>query len=478
MNELSLAGPRSLLRFSSVMLIVALLSACGSDDEIAAPPTETLKAQAFVDVLYAQGELKSAETTPLNVPGANFEQRQLVFMVTDGTRVEKDQLIARFQADASQKDLSQQELELARNTLRLASERAQANTNAAQIQTERSDILGQLGLSERYAELDPNSTWVSKNELLDKLQDLGLLQNKRGTADWRIDHQKKRAEAGSEVTLAQRESVQALVNRNRQSLQDLELRAPHAGVFRLNTNWDGSKIAVGASAWAGDDFASLPDLNKLVARFSVPQNESSGLQVGQRVEIRLAGTGALIKGQVSRVGASASVRSRESPVKYLEFDASFDLAATQQWQLAPGMAISGTVYRVEATDVLSVPNTALKLAPLAIEAAANVANAPRTIVMGAGGKPDRAAIQAMRAARAQAGTEPAKPEVAIERDAVVWMADGSERKIKVGAQGNARSIVLSGLQNGDAIRILRPEASAENAGEEAIEKSNGSRDKT
>ncbi len=448
------------------VISIGVLAACSGADDAAVQPTEILQAQRFVDALYAQGELKSAETTPLNVPGANFEQRQLVYMVADGTRVEKDQLIAQFQADASQKDLSQQELELARNTLRLASERAQANTNAAQIQTERSDILGQLGLSERYAELDPNTAWVSKNELLDKLQDLGLLQNKRSTADWRIDHQKRRAEAGSEVTMAQRESVQALVNRNRQSLQDLELRAPHAGVFKLNTNWDGSKIAVGASAWAGDDFASLPDLNKLVARFSVPQNESAGLQIGQRVEIRLAGTGALIKGSVSRVGASASVRSRESPVKYLEFDASFDLAATQQWQLAPGMAISGTVYRVEADAVLSVPNTALKLAALAVEAdVPDAAVRARTIVMGARGKPDRAAIQAMRAARdaaaSQAASEPSKPTPMIERDAVVWMADGSERKVKIGAQGNARSIVLSGLQNGEAIRILRPDASAD-----------------
>ena len=147
--------------------------------------------------------------------------------------------------------------------------------NAAQLGTEIAQTNGELELSERYA--NAANAGISKNELLDKLVDLGYLQDKRGTLNWREAQLDKKAAVELSVTDAQRATISASVNSRRASLAEMELRAPHDGVLRLNSNWDGSKAQVGASVWAGDDFAALPDLSALVARFSLPQVQAEGL---------------------------------------------------------------------------------------------------------------------------------------------------------------------------------------------------------
>jgi HlyD family secretion protein len=448
---------RSFLARLLLVTYVLTYAACTAKVDDAAPIVEVVQRRDFVDRLSAMGELKSAQTTPLNVPGSGFEQRRVEFMVEDGARVKKGELLARFNVDSTRKDLSQQELELLRYAFKIAGEQAQANTAAAQIRTEQAAILGDLELSQRYAELDQNASWVSKNELLDKLQDLDLLESKQSTADWRLQHQKRQEAAGSEVIQAQINGVQANVDRFRQSLAALELLAPHDGVFRLNSNWDGSKLQAGGSTWAGDDFANLPDLSSLVARFSLPQSAATGLRIGQRVEIRLNGTGQIMIGKISRVGASASVKSRESPVKFLEFDADFDAAEIARLQLIPGMAVSGEVFRIETKNAITIANTALKLAPKMETAGAAVSNAV------AGNRTLSNAGQAEVSAN-NGGAGPSKsPEVlgTVEpQSASVLLLDGTERKVTIGAQGSARSVVLDGLEGGEQVLLLRSDTDA------------------
>lgn len=445
-----------------VVLAVASLTACSGDTDNAGVPLETVRLAPFVETLRAKGELRSAEETPLNVPGSSFESRELVFMVEDGARVEKDQVLARFEASGARKNLSQQELELVRNALKLASTRAQAEVNTAMTQTERAQILGDLALSERYAELDPGASWVSKNELLDKLQDLGLLNFKEDTAEWKIGHQKRAYSADEALSLAQRDGVQASLNRSRDSLAALELRAPHAGVFRLNQNWDGSKIQVGGNAWAGDDFATLPNLERLMARFSLAQSAADGLRVGQRVDVRLSGTGRVIAGKVSRVGSSASVRRRNNPVKFIEFDVAIDSDAS----MTPGQAVAATVYLVDKAKVLTVPNTALILDPEAEVAAAGTGPAA---IAGAladrreGARQDQANPPQRRPGSGQprgpqASVGPAVVEAAKPRRGSVFDAEGNAIPIVIAQLGSARSEVIQGLAENMQIRVLAPEA--------------------
>ena len=461
--------------FARAMVLGALLalSACSGDSDEIGVPLETVKLAPFVETLRAKGELRSAEETSLNVPGSSFESRELVFMVEDGARVEKDQVLARFEASGARKNLSQQELELVRNALKLASTRAQSDVNTAMTQTERAQILGDLALSERYAELDPGASWVSKNELLDKLQDLGLLSFKEETAEWKIGHQKRKYSADEALSLAQREGVQTSLDRSRESLTALELRAPHAGVFRLNQNWDGSKIQVGGNAWAGDDFATLPNLDRLLARFSLAQSAADGLRMGQRVDVRLSGTGRVIRGTVTRVGSSASVRRRNNPVKFIEFDVAIESDAS----MTPGQAVAATVYLVDKAKVITVPNTALVLDP---EEQSETVKTEMPSGREGGSREGRTPGQGERR-RSESGSAPTagqgrgRPEgqgrrtegqaadaqlndTPQPRSGRVFDASGKPIRVLIAQLGSARSEVIKGLEENTEIRVLAPES--------------------
>jgi hypothetical protein len=109
----------------------------------------------------------------------------------------------------------------------------------------------------------------------------------------------------------------------------------------------------------GMEFGMLPDLEQLVARFSVPEGQAYGLKTGLPVRVRLAGTGTELDLTVTRVGNSAATVSTESPVKYSDFDAAIDPAQARKLGLKPGQALHGAVKLVSRPMALTVPNIAV-----------------------------------------------------------------------------------------------------------------------
>jgi len=339
------------------LLLLLALTGCGASSNEQALLIVT--SRDWQETLLARGEVVSANVTAMSVPGQGFQQRQVLSLIGDGSRVNKGDLIAQFEARSVSKELSTLELELLRNALQSANQRGAAMLSQINLKTEVADVEGQMRLSERYANADLQS--ISRNDLLDKLQDLGYLSNRRSLLDWRQSKQGERAQADASVIDAQRASLASTVDQRQASLAALELRAPHDGVLRLSSSWDGSKPQVGGTVWAGSAFANLPDLSALIARFSVPQTQAQDVKPGQRAELRVAGTGDLIQSEVLRVSASASVRNRESPVKYLEFDVALAADSLGKLKLSPGQAMTVTVYLRDRKNVLVVPNAALDL---------------------------------------------------------------------------------------------------------------------
>jgi hypothetical protein len=91
----------------------------------------------------------------------------------------------------------------------------------------------------------------------------------------------------------------------------------------------------------------------------VPEGQAYGLKPGLPVRVRLAGTGTELELTVTRVGNSAGVISRETPVKYSDFDAAIATDTARKLGLTPGQALHGTVRLVTKAAALTVPNIAL-----------------------------------------------------------------------------------------------------------------------
>lgn len=135
--------------------------------------------------------------------------------------------------------------------------------------------------------------------------------------------------------------------------------APHDGVFLLQASWDGAKPQVGSSFRPREEFGSLPDLDQLVANFNIEEGRTFGLKVGLPVKVRLAGSGQEIELSITKVGNSASVTSKDSPVKFINFEAAFKKEQAQSLALKPGQALLGTVSLINQAKAMTVPNIAL-----------------------------------------------------------------------------------------------------------------------
>lgn len=336
---------------------LAGLSACSDDASNQAVPVEVVETRSWNEEIFADGEIKAAASTQLNVPGIGWDQRTLVTMVANGSMVEKGQVIAQFDAAQSRVKLSQAETDLLRKELMELGILSNAELGRAELSSDSAKVTGDLNLSKRYANADLQI--FAQNKILDTLVDIGFLNHKQDYLTWKNTQIGARSNADQAVVQSQKESVNLTIDQQRKSLSALELKAPHDGVFFLKPRWNGSLPQVGSKMWAGEEFGSLPDLEQQVAKFSIAEGAAFGLKEGQPIKVRLSGTGTELDLKVTKVGKTASTKSRESPVKYSDFEASIGQDMVRQFVLKPGQAITGRVTLLNSNKVLTVPNIAL-----------------------------------------------------------------------------------------------------------------------
>lgn len=348
---------KSLLLIIGLSFVVGGLSGCSGDSNADKKAIEVVHKQTWKEVLIVEGEIKAATSTTLNVPGTGWDKRKLLEMVPDGSFVVKDQLIARFDAPDARVKLSQAEIDLLRKAIVENDLQANADINAANLSADTSKVVGDLQLSRRYANADLKI--FAQNKILDVLLDIGFLNDKQEYLTWKNKQSGMRTQANQAVIGSQKESVSNIIVQQKKNLSDLELHAPHDGVFILGRKWDGSLPQIGGQSWAGDEFGMLPDLEQQLASFSVAEGQAFGLKEGLPVKVKLAGTGIELNLIVTKVGKNASTKSRESPVKYSNFEAKIDQKSVRQYELKPGQALAGTVILLDQKESLTVPNIAL-----------------------------------------------------------------------------------------------------------------------
>lgn len=341
-----------------LLLSLLCLTACSDKSDTSSIATETLEVKPWREILKSDGEIIAASKTPLTTPGEGWDVRTLVDMLPEGSLVKKGQVIARFDAPRSRMELSQAELELLRKDLAEDELKAQSGKNVADLSADQAKVNADLLLSQRYA--DAAQGIFSRNQVLDAIQDQGFLKDKRVYLNWKSNQIHASKNANEAVLLSQKQSVELNAGRHKKSLASLELIAPHDGILLLSESWSGSKPQVGTNSRPGQEFGSLPDMDKLVASFHIPESRTYGLKTGLPVLIRLAGNGKQLTLKITKVGSSASTLSQESPVKYIDVEAAFETSQVTGFALKPGQAIKGEIVLIDQKQAKTVPNIALK----------------------------------------------------------------------------------------------------------------------
>ncbi len=398
-----------LLRPALMVALTAALAACGSDEMPVA--SETVVQGPLTISVRGEGELRSAKPTPLNVPGKNWAQRQVAWMLPEGTLVKKGDVLARFVSPEGEQQLAQAMIDLQRNALARAAKESGLESTQGRVEVDLSLVAVQLGIAQRYADADLST--VARNQVLDAIEDKEYLQVRQGTLQWQRDQSGVRGGAELAVLDAQRATFDMAAKTRKDDLDALELRAPNDGVLLLATNWSGDKPMVGANLRAGFEFGSLPDTSTMEVEIDLPQIEAQGVQAGDAVVLHPLGRpDQRIASKLSWVASAAKVRNRESPVKFLSMRAPIPADAIERYRLIPGQRFAASVVLLDAKDAMAVPNVAIEQ------------------------RDDRHWVQVKQG------------------------NDYVAREVKLGVRGTARSQVLTGLKPGDEVRLSQVEVPA------------------
>lgn len=397
------------MRCTALLSVGLLLAACGSDEMPVA--SETVAKGPVTIHVRGEGELRSAKPTPLNVPGKNWAQRQVEWMLPEGSLVKKGDVLARFVSPEGEQQLAQAMIDLQRNALARAAKESGLDSAQGRVEVDLSRVAVQLGIAQRYADADLST--VARNQVLDAIEDKEYLQVRQGVLQWQRDQSGVRGGAELAVLDAQRATFDMNAKTRKDDLEALELRAPNDGVLLLAANWSGDKPTVGANLRAGFEFGSLPDTSAMEVEIDLPQIEAQGVQAGDAVVLHPLGRpDQRIDSTLSWVASAAKVRNRESPVKFLSMRAPIPADAIERYRLIPGQRFAASVVLLDAKDAMAVPNVAIEQ------------------------RDDRHWVQVKQG------------------------NDYVAREVTLGVRGTARSQVLSGLKPGDQVRLSQVEVPA------------------
>ena len=259
-----------------------LLAACGSGSSDA-PVIERIVLAPTMLVVQGDGNLRSSKSTPLTVPGRQWSQRQLNWMLPDGSWVKEGAVVARFSAEQSKMQLADALVDLQRNALARAGKQDELGDAQGHLAVDLAQVAGQLGIAQRYAHATAEA--LARNTILDAVQDEHFLGVKQDTLTWRKNSSSTRGKAELALIDAQRATNDVVAKERRDDLDALEIHAPHAGLLVLEADWSGEKPRIGAAMWAGNNFASLPDATQMEVEISVPQTEAHEIKDGVAVEL-------------------------------------------------------------------------------------------------------------------------------------------------------------------------------------------------
>ena len=319
------------------------------------PTFEVTRSESFVRRVTADGYLKAVEATPLTAPQDSERPLKIAWVGDDGSEVEEGDVVVRFDFSEMQRVLEDSQDDVTSAAREITKENKQRK--AARVK--RDDAAQQADREVETAKefhIDDESI-LSRNEILETRIDSELASAKSKHA-----RDVKRVEgsvARSKLDLLQikRKQAENEVQRAKDGLANLEVKAPHDGILVLERDWRGNPVRVGDTVWRGQKLAELPLVTNMEAELFVLEADAGDLAVDQKAEVVIEAHPTLsYSARVKRVDTLAKPRHEEVPVQY--FGITLEFEQTDGTTMKVGGRVRATI-NIEQTDVMVVPRQAV-----------------------------------------------------------------------------------------------------------------------
>ena len=340
-----------------------LLAGCGREPADV-PRTAVATRGALRMAVPFQGELEArrVELVSVGVQGSAV----LSELVAEGARVEKGDLLARFDSAQIGQDLARQENERVRAQQELESlEKAELPLELLEMESKRMDARAELDAEARFLESARGLAergLMSTGEVARQEQKVDGLRVRGEQLDTRIELSKKHVHA---ARLAKARAALEAADRQRDftasQLALCEVRAPVAGVATLLPLPVGGEYRtahVGDTLFRNQTFLCLPDPAEHVVRGFVGDAELPWVKPGHAVEaVPAAFPHVRLAGRVENVGGMAQTRPGQ-PMwrKYFPVQIALDPISEP---MPVGISVQAEILAGESADALLLPREAV-----------------------------------------------------------------------------------------------------------------------
>lgn len=345
---------RQILACVFVVSAIAL-SGCGGADNGGVLTVEVNRSDFKVDI-PASGELEASNSTTVNVPTGLRGPQSLAWIIDNFSEVKAGDVVAKMDSTRESFKLEMEQLDYDRLGLDSQIQTQKDKTIDKSLNTDTKVTAQEQDLAERFFSDDERV--YTKIDIIDQMRNQDYLEAKMQFYDWGLGQHGSQAQAEQELIKLKQKGHKAKMSRYSSNLKQMEIVAPHDGLFVAQAGWNGALPVAGDMMWSGMTIGLLPDTSKMQAKLYVLESEALGLAVGKPVTLHLDAYPELpITGTLTQLDALAKAKEQDSPVNYFQITVTLDKTLTEIMQ--PGRQVNAMVHALDLNDVVTVPNQAL-----------------------------------------------------------------------------------------------------------------------
>lgn len=391
-------------------VVLLLVAAALAFSDGGSTPTYVVKSGDFVRTVTAEGNLKSAESTPLSPPRDLPGALKIAWLEKDGAPVSEGDVVVRFDPTDFEDALVAGSVRSRNVENRMFGTGTSAQATRENLQRDSAQAQLEWESAQNFQLTDEDI--FSRRELIESMIDGDLALEKKEYAEDMINVRQRLSRADRELLEIEKRKATLELDKAQKGLSALEIRAPHSGVVVFERDWRGELPTVGSTVWGGRAIAEIPNLDKMEAEVFVLEADAGGIAAGQKARVTLdSAPGRTFEGIVKRVDALARPRIRGVPVQY--FGVIIEMDRTEPELMKPGARVNATIILEESENAIAIPRQAL---------------------------------------------------IELDGKTVVYRERGGKFEpveVEVGSTSLGRAVVTSGLESGDRIALTDPKSSAE-----------------
>jgi multidrug efflux pump subunit AcrA (membrane-fusion protein) len=358
------ARPKSVLALLVLigLAVTAAFVRVGSNSVPDLPTAEVTRGQ-FVDAIEIRGDIRPLKSIVLSAPMQSGEL-QIVKLAKNGSMVKAGDVVVEFDASTLRRTMQEKQSELKQAEAEIEQSTAQSRITKEQNATE----LMRSKYNIQRSKLD-----VNKGDTVSRIENeqakLTLRDNEQKLAELEAKMNSDSTSTEADLSSKRRKREKALFDfqRAERGIQNLQLRAPAAGMVNILTNyrasgpWGGQEVEFreGDRAWPGAAIMELPDLTSVHLEARLEEADRGRLKVGQAATIRIeAIPGREFKATIERISVLAKIdySSGWPPARNFELGLVLDEIDPK---IRPGMSAVARIATDLVPDVLLVPSESL-----------------------------------------------------------------------------------------------------------------------